>query len=261
MTKLVCVDVDGTLVGSSRDVPPEVWPAAERLRARGIRLAICSGRPAFGESRTYAERLDATGWHAFQNGASLVHLPSGASRSAPIARATVSLLVERARSSNRILELYGDTEYAIESTELRGRQHADLLGIRFAPRAFETLRGEVVRAQWLLPIDQLELALSETYPGLETNASTSPVMPGVAFVMLTRAGIGKPSAIEALAREYEIDLADVMFIGDGHNDVEALKHVGYPVAMGNAEPEAKAVARTVVGHVDQGGLCEAFALV
>src|SRR5690349_10752984 len=111
MVRLICIDVDGTLVGSSGGVLPEVWEAAARARDAGIRLAICSGRPAFGATRDYAAGLDADGWHVFQNGASVVHLPSGESRSTPLAPETVVMLVARSRKRQRLLELYTDTEY------------------------------------------------------------------------------------------------------------------------------------------------------
>ncbi len=51
-----------------------------------------------------------------------------------------------------------------------------------------------------------------------------------------------------------------MFVGDAWNDLPALQLVGHPVAMANAEPEAIAIARHVVGHVDDGGLAEALDL-
>jgi hydroxymethylpyrimidine pyrophosphatase-like HAD family hydrolase len=85
-------------------------------------------------------------------------------------------------------------------------------------------------------------------------------MPETCFIMLTRVGVGKTSAVRAIAAEYGIPLADVMFVGDGHNDVAVMRDVGYPVAMGNAEPEVRGVARHTVGHVDEGGLAEALAL-
>lgn len=136
MIELICVDVDGTLVGSSGDVAAEVWPAVERARAAGARLVICSGRPAFGLTRELAERLDPEGWHVFQNGASIVHLPSGRSRSGHVPRKSVQRLMDRARRTGRILELYTDTEYAVESTDGRAGRHAGLLGVPFAPRPF-----------------------------------------------------------------------------------------------------------------------------
>jgi Cof subfamily protein (haloacid dehalogenase superfamily) len=260
VVRLVCIDVDGTLVGSSGVVSPRVWDTADRLCARGIRLAICSGRPAFGTAREYAARLDAGGWHIFQNGASVVHLATGESLSAPIAPTTIAMLVERARGAQRILELYADTEYAVESETPIAREHAALMGLPFSPRPFESLSSGVVRGQWLLRHEETAAVLSEPHPGLEMSPSTAPGMPTVTFVGLTRTGVTKASGVRSVARAYGIDLEETMYVGDGENDVGAMRTVGWPVAMGNANPRARAVARRQVGNVEEGGLEEALAL-
>ena len=258
MIGLVCVDVDGTLVGTSNTVLPEVWASAERVRRQGIHLAISSGRPGFGVTADYAARLDPDGWHVFQNGASVLHLASRTSRSVRLDPAIVEALIERARQTGRALELYADGEYAIESTGDLARQHAALLGVPFAPRPFEQLAAPVVRAQWVLTRAEAELVRREPHPGLEVSASTSPVMPDVTFVNLTPAGVNKASGVRTVAAALGLPLEAVMFVGDADNDAAALRAVGYPVAMGNADPEVKRLARLVVGHVDAGGLIEAF---
>jgi Cof subfamily protein (haloacid dehalogenase superfamily) len=260
MIRLICIDVDGTLVGSSGTVSTEVWDAAERLRERGMHLAICSGRPAFGHTRGLAERLDPTGWHVFQNGASVVRLPSGEGRSRPIAPEMLDWLIERARTTGRILELYTDVDYAVERDEERSRRHAGLLGVPFSHRELRSLRGPIVRAQWLLPIEQMEDVLLEPHEGLTYSASTSPMMPDTGFVNITPPGIDKSHAVRLVAREYGVPLEQVMMVGDGANDVTTMRAVGYAVAMANAEPEARAVARYEVGHVDELGLIDAFEL-
>jgi Cof subfamily protein (haloacid dehalogenase superfamily) len=260
MIELICVDVDGTLVGSSGDVLEEVWPAVERARGAGARLVICSGRPAFGQTRRLAERLDPRGWHVFQNGASIVHLPSGRSRSGLIPRASVQMLVDRARETGRAFELYTDFEYAVESTHERVRRHAGLLGVPFVPRAFDALRGEIVRAQWLLPLDEEPAVLAEPHDGLALTPSTSPVMPDTSFVSITAPGLDKAGAVRIVAAEYGVPLERVMMVGDGTNDIEVMQAVGIPVAMGNSAPEILALAHHRVGHVDAGGLIEALDL-
>jgi Cof subfamily protein (haloacid dehalogenase superfamily) len=260
MIELICIDVDGTLVGAAGTVPPEVWPAAALARSGGARIAVCSGRPGFGHARGYAERLDAGGWHVFQNGASVVQLATGESVSERLPSEAVALLVERARSTGRLLELYTDGGYAVESGGEWARAHAGLLGVPFARRAFESLGGGVVRAQWLVAREALDGVLAESYPGLEMAASTSPVMPDTVFVNMTAAGVNKGSAVRAVAAAYGVPLARVMFVGDGENDLSAMGAVGYPVAMANAEPAVRAAAARTVGHVDRGGLAEALAL-
>ena len=260
MIQLVFTDVDGTLVGSSGTVLPAIWPAAARIRSADIRIAICTGRPAFGDARGYAERLDADGWHVFQNGASILHLATSQSLSTAIPRESIAALVERARKIGRILELYTDSEYAVESTSDRAREHARLLGVPFAPRPFESLEGSIVRAQWLVTREEEAETVADATGGLERSSSTSPVMADTAFINMTARGIDKAHAVRALAAQYGVALDDVMFVGDGNNDLAAMRTVGHPVAMANADPEVHAIARHTVRHVDQAGLVDAFAL-
>lgn len=257
---LVCVDVDGTLVGSSGEVHPTIWPAAAHALQHGIRLALCSGRPAFGVTRELALRLDPQGWHCFQNGASVVQPHSGRTHSSPLPAAAVGKLIARGRAKGRVLELYTDDDYAFEGPPARAREHAELLGLPFRDRPFSGLAGVIVRGQWLVGHDETEQVLAEAHTGLELSLSFSPAMPGTRFINITAAGVDKGSAVRAIAGEYGLPLEQVMFVGDSGNDASALAVVGWPVAMANAEPEARALARTIVGHVDEGGVVEALRL-
>lgn len=258
MIRLIGIDVDGTLVGSNGVVAPSLWRIAERVRAAGVRLALCSGRPAFGLTMEYARRLDVDGWHIFQNGASIVHLPTGHSRSVELPADAVQELTSQARRSGQVLELYSDRAYVAESTAAWARQHAELLGVPFNPRPFESLQGPPVRAQWLLArADALEV-MAAAPAHLESAMSTSPIMPDTHFVGLTQTGISKGSAIRIVAAEYGIELGDVMYVGDSGNDLSALRIVGHPIAMGNADPAVLQAVKHSVGHVDEGGLGEAL---
>ena len=49
----------------------------------------------------------------------------------------------------------------------------------------------------------------------------------------------KASALRILAQHLEIDLKDIMAIGDHQNDIETLTEAGIGVAVGNATDEAK----------------------
>lgn len=260
MIRLVGIDVDGTLVGSSGTVDTLVWHAAERARAAGIHLAICSGRPAFGLALTYAQRLDPDGWHIFQNGASVVDLASGRSRSASLPADCVKFLVAEARRTGGILELYGDRSYATESTGAWARDHARLLGVPFEPRPLESLQPPIVRAQWLVSPAEATQVMAAAPAGLEVAQSTSPLMPDTRFVGLTPAGANKGSAIQSVAAEYGLALHEVMYVGDADNDLSALRIVGCPIAMANASASVSKMAKHSVGHVDAGGLAQALEL-
>jgi len=256
--RLVGIDVDGTLVGTGGFIHPGIWDAAVRAGKRGIHLALCSGRPAFGVALEYARRLEAGGWHIFQNGASVIHLATGKSRSVPIPIEWKDKLIHQARSTGEDLELYSDTTYVAESASAWAREHADLLGVAFEPRPLESLTQPIVRAQWLLSRERAREFICAPHPGLEVVQAGSPLMPDTQFVGLTREGVTKGNAIRSVAEGYGIPLQDVMYVGDAGNDLSALRIVGHPIAMGNAEPAVLEAAGHVVGHVNQGGLAQAL---
>lgn len=260
MIRLIGIDVDGTLVGASGQVQPRIWEAAARARAAGIRLVLCSGRPAFGLTLNYARRLDSEGWHVFQNGASVVCLRTSEALSVALPPGTTDRLIAHARASGRVLELYGDDHYVTESTSSWAREHAQLLGVTFEPRPYEALRGAAVRAQWLVPGEEIGEVVTLAPPNVEIAQSTSPLMPGTRFVGLTRAGVNKGSALRKVAEKLGIPMQQVMYVGDAGNDLAALRLVGWPVAMANADDSVIAAARFVVGHVEEGGLAQAIEL-
>lgn len=260
MIELICIDVDGTLVGRAGSVSDKIWTAAAAARARGVRLAICSGRPGFGLARHFAERLDATGWHAFQNGASVVNLMDGSTRSSVMDSAIVTQLIATSRRTGRALELYTDTDFVVEADTDRTRRHAALLGVPFRVRDLDSLTAPIVRAQWLASHSDVEAIMAFPIDGLTMLPSLSPVMADTTFVNMTVAGVDKAQAIGVMAKAYDIPLAHVMMVGDGANDVTALRLAGASVAMGNSEHEALKVARYTVGDVDTDGLVDAFAL-
>ena len=55
----------------------------------------------------------------------------------------------------------------------------------------------------------------------------------------------KKDAMDKICEKYNVSLEEIAYIGDDLNDTLALKCVGFPVAVENAVPEAKAHAKYV----------------
>ncbi|PIQ25594.1 Cof-type HAD-IIB family hydrolase [bacterium (Candidatus Blackallbacteria) CG17_big_fil_post_rev_8_21_14_2_50_48_46] len=266
MLGLVCIDVDGTLVGNQNQVHPKVWDKAQEVLAAGLPLAICTGRPAMSSTRAYAEKLNPQGWHIFQGGASLYHVGSGQSHSHPLSQAALEHLLKLYQTHGWVLELYSDQDYVVESfpagseADHLARSHAQLIEVPFAPRSLDSLQGTLVRAQWVVSDPQLSAAMASSFEGVLYSSATSPSVPGSHFISVTSAGVDKCSAIRELAKLLNVSLENTMMIGDGQNDIRAMELVGHSVAMENADPRLKAVCRYQVGHVDRGGVAEALEL-
>lgn len=261
MLPLICIDVDGTLVGSSHVPTDAVWQAAADATARGQHLALSTARGAFGPTLDYARRLDPNGWHIFHNGGALVHTGSGEIRGTAIADEVIITANDIAERNGWVIEFYSADDYTVDSDADLAVEHAALVGVPHQVRTRDTLATEIVRVQFVVPLEVVPWVQTEM-KGQEAVvvAATSPVMPGVAFVSCTKPGVAKGAAITRIADEMQISVADVMMVGDGNNDVDALATVGHGVAMANAVPEAKQAASYEVGHVDDDGLVEALTL-
>ena len=75
---------------------------------------------------------------------------------------------------------------------------------------------------------------------------------------LTLKGVSKAVGIEKLVERLGRDMADTIAFGDGRNDIEMLETVAMGVAMGNAVPEAKAVADFETDRIENDGIVKAL---
>ncbi len=76
------------------------------------------------------------------------------------------------------------------------------------------------------------------------------------WVVLTPKGINKLETLKEFGKEKGINLDEMIFFGDGLNDVEAIANVGLGVAMGNALEEVKRCAKAVTKTNNEEGIAE-----
>ena len=258
MLPLVCLDVDGTLVGSLGVPTATLWAAADRARDRGQHLTLCTARLAAGLARRWAERLDPDGWHVFHTGAAIWRPATDEIVTRELSTDAVGEAAEIARRHGWVFEAYSWDDLAADSDDPLAIAHFELLGMDYQRRAPETLDGPIVRVQFVVPIGETALALAAAPDGCVASAATSPVMRTSAFVSVTVTGVSKADGVAMVAGQFGAEMADVMMVGDGENDLSAMAAVGWPVAIGDAAPEVIEAARIVVAKVDDDGAAEAI---
>lgn len=265
MIPLICIDVDGTLVGASGVVTEPVWQAVDEALERGQHLALSTARGAFGSAWDMAKRLDPAGWHVFHAGGAIVHTGTEETRGHSLTPDNVQTLRNIEQSEDGwFLELYSAGAYAVEAATTVAIDHAGLMGLPFEPVSFDDFiadQGEIVRGQMVVPVADIGKVREQVDPlGLSVSSATSPIMEGTAFVSITKPGITKATGINSICETLGITIDQVMMIGDGLNDLAAIEAVGHPVAMGNAEDEVKALASHIVADVSDDGVVEALSL-
>lgn len=260
MLPLICLDVDGTLVGSAGVPSEKLWASAGSARARGQRLTLCTARLAAGPTRDWAARLDPDGWHVFHTGAARWHPVTGEVRTVPLGSEALASCVATGQERGWVVEVYSWDDYAVDHDGQLAVDHAGLLDMPFVRRPLDAVGPEVVRVQFVVADADAPAALAAAPAGTVASGATSPLMPGAVFVSITDASVSKAAGVLDVASDLGVDPGVVMMVGDGHNDLSAMGAVGWGVAMGNAEPEVKAAARLLVAPVDADGAAEAIDL-
>lgn len=259
---LVASDVDGTLLDGRDEVSPRTRAAIEVLRDRGVPFVLVTGRPP----RWIAPVVDQLGFAPLAvcaNGAVLYDPATDEVVSAHLL--AVELLRQVAEVAERLLPGCG------LAAERVGRSAHDE-----ATPQFVAAPGYV--HAWLNPDDvevEDHLVLAEPAVKLLVRhtemtsgsmaAALRPELHGLVdltwstddgLVELAAPGITKASGLSAVARTLGVAASHVVAFGDMPNDVPMLAWAGLGVAMGNAHPEALAVADEVAPPNTEDGVAQ-----
>ena len=264
MLQLVCIDVDGTLIGESGEPTNGVLDAIMHARSLGQTLALSTARGAMGPTADYASLLNPHGWHIFHAGASLVHTGSGEIIGEALPKDIIRMGTELSGIHGWALEYYSPDDYRSLDDSLADRPlaaaHSEMLGCDFKIGGPSDLAEPIVRVQFVVNESQVSEILESMSGKGNVSVATSPVLEGAAFISVTKEGVNKGSAILRMCEMLSLDVAEVMMVGDGLNDLDALEVVGHSVAMGNAHSDLLDSCDYVVAPVGKDGLVEALEL-
>ena len=287
-TRLLVLDVDGTVTNSRHEVTTATCEAVDRIRAAGIRVVLATGR-RYRDTLPVAARLGISGPLITASGA----LVKRTTDHATLARAEfepgvlagvvativaaghepvlysdsfaegfdfhcrsldVSATPERGTSSQSTPLVSGLAEYLARNRELA--QVVPDLHASVPPGVF----AGFAMGQHGAMLD-LEHSLNASFPGqLSLHTIRSPRYLHW-MCEIAPAGVTKWTGIMALAKEWGIRAAEICAVGDDVNDLPMIRGAGLGIAMGNAQPEVLAAADRVVGRQDENGLVDVAELL
>lgn len=248
--KMIALDLDGTLLRADKSVGPRTAEALRAAHARGIEITLASGRmtPAM-EQTAGALGIDVN--IVSYNGAAVCgHAAGGRKRlyHQPLGVGVARELFQYARARRYQVNFYHEDVIVSEDaphlmpyidlyrnrTGSPYRLVSDLEDyLHYAPTKLLIVVDPPVR-------DAIDAELRPRFSPKATVIRTDPE-----FLEFLDPSVDKGRGVAKLAEILGIAMDSVMALGDGENDVPMLAAAGFGVAVANANPRAKSVARAV----------------
>jgi Cof subfamily protein (haloacid dehalogenase superfamily) len=263
--KLLVLDIDGTIAGTSNQVSDRVKQAVKAAQSRGVRVGIATGRMYKSALRFHHEIGADVPIMAYQ-GAWIQDPTTGTiHRHLPVPIATARELIDYFEQPNLLdrlsVHVYRDDCLYVRKIDSDTELYIGRSGIGVTP--ITDLRQALIgRPTKILAmsedvelIQQLLADLRQRYSPAELHVTTSVPI----FLETTQSGVDKGTAIDYVATEMlGITAANVLAIGDNYNDVEMLGYAGIGVAMGNAPTDVQSVANWVAPDIEADGAAVAI---
>lgn len=250
--KLIVSDMDGTLLNSNSDVSPEFFEAFKKLKDRGIRFAVASGRQYY----SLLERMDFVKddiSFIAENGAIVIekgkeiHLQ-------PMDPEIVKQVIKEVRElGGKYLVLCGRKQAYIESTD------PDFMGpfLRHYEKyeVVEDLTKVEDDVILKLTICDLSGAEEHSLPHVKHFKEQLQVkVSGKIWIDFNDKKAQKGNAMVALQKKHQITKEETMAFGDYLNDLELFEHAAIGYAVENAHPDVKKAAEFVTKSNDENGV-------
>ena len=280
MIKLIATDMDGTLLNAAHEISQENQEAIKFAQEHGITVVIATGR-AFYEANTPVAETDLKGPYICLNGAEVRDETFNIMSTSHLNHSLVSKITSTLKEKDIYYQVYTnrgiytenpqrDLEIYIDIAERAG-QKADVEKIENSIQKridngtlkivdnydkIEDIPGELIMKILAFDSDLGKIDLVGQELAQSPNLAVSSSSRG--NLEITHSDAQKGIALSTIAKQLGIDLKDVMALGDNLNDVSMLERVGYSVAMDNAAPEVKTVAKYVTDSNENSGVGKAI---
>lgn len=269
--KLICIDMDGTLLNSNHEISEENKLTLQKAFSKGINIAICTGR-IFMSARYYSDLIGIT------------NTPVIASNGAYIKNGyTDKAIYENPLPKDLVIEIYNiikkynlqinfnswDTLFRVDPAPedhtyvMMNKIVSEDKKINFivnenleeAINNFDgdILKGIVIEKENIETLWKAKEELKELY-GDKLHVVSS----GNDNFEVMLGSTSKGNAVSFLAKSLNINPSEVMCIGDSENDLSMINFAGIGVAMGNGLDILKEAADYVTDTNDNSGVSKAI---
>lgn len=284
MSKLIAIDLDGTLLNSFGEISTKNKEKLIEAHEKGAEVVLASGRTT--ESiLNFATELGICNYLISGNGAIVYDIKKQ------------KILTNKFMKKNRLLEVIKTceesgiyyniyTEEAVITKSLKyntlfyskenekksddkktkieiiediykyveEREKCDYTKVTICAESFEMFSNVIEKLKEIKNVEVLDVSRMTKKI---IKCGDDEIKLEYFYTEISNENVNKWTAIEYLMKILNIDKKDVIAIGDNINDKEMLSHAEVGVATGNSNPEIKKIAKLVVADNNSDGVSEA----
>ena len=263
--RMVALDMDGTLLNAGHELSDESLATLRSLSARGIVIALCSGRST-AAIHDHAKRLALSRplpIVAFNGAAGLLADAPGYALGArelfctPLPVEAVDAVLAVADGRGEVVQYYHGLDIHVacktEAHMALTKKYAALTGVaaHVHSTSYDEAKEKGTPYKCLVMTDDADATLAalqdSVAPTMATLIRGSPPF----FVECLHPDVNKGNGLERLCEKIGMPLEAVVAFGDGDNDIEFISKAGLGVAMCNGRPPLLAVADRVTSKSNE----------
>ena len=254
--KLVAMDMDGTLLNSKLSITIDTLFAIKKAMGQGVKFTISTGRPLLGIKK-YVEILGIDSPVITYNGAMVVDpitekilfkkdlIPSDARK-----------ILELGKKHDVLMCIWSNGNLYANRLDGNLENYRNLSGaVPVALDDFEQVVNDgISKILWINEEDKINQYIKEIDPSMFENVTYVTSQP--IFLEFFNRDVNKGVALNFIAETLGVLQEEVVAVGDGLNDYEMISYAGLGVAMGNAHPKIKKIAKYITATNDEDGIAD-----
>lgn len=262
MYKLIALDMDGTLLNNNKEISERTKLAIKEARKKGVYIVLASGRPLEGllKSLNELELTTENDYVLSYNGCLVQNVKT---------REIISDSTLKGADLNDLYSLSKEVGVNIHSfSKDRGlitpkhskytQVEADIndIEINIVPHDIIDPEETIIKVMMIDEPEILDEGMAKLPKELWDKYSVAKSTPY--FLEFFNKESNKGLAIDRLAKYLGIKKEEIITIGDAMNDFPMIEYAGMGIAMGNAVPEVKEIAKYVTDTNDNDGVAKAI---
>lgn len=251
--KAVFFDIDGTLVSfKSHAVPQDTKDAIRRLREKGVKVFVATGRML--AMTSVLDDIEFDGFVTYNGACCVDSTKERMIFKSTIPQEQLEALVDRLKWDRFPVSFMCRHEMYVNYMAPVVEEVARLVEVEppIVKDPADIIKEDVFQLCIYVNDEKLKQITDETLVSCEGSRWIE------VFADVNLKGLSKHVGIDHMLEYFNIPLECTMAFGDGGNDIPMLKHVPYGIAMGNANDAVKAAAYYVTDTVDDGGVVKAL---